>query len=145
MRCALLLLLCCCCAGTCRMGASHMDGSVVSSADFGLWGVDGLRVIDASVVPNIPGGQTGAVTFMLAERAAGEGLRAWRLLRQQPSSVCWTASACASIRSPAAASRCEQYVSMWHVRSGMLQQCADKVCVLRLPHCVCFPLLLQPC
>ncbi|WIA36647.1 hypothetical protein OEZ86_007931 [Tetradesmus obliquus] len=56
--------------GTCRMGASNGDGSVVSAADFGLWGVDGLRVIDASVVPKIPGGQTGAVTFMLAERAA---------------------------------------------------------------------------
>lgn len=54
------------------MGASPTDGSVVSSADFSLWGVNGLRVIDASVVPNIPGGQTGAVTFMLAERAAGE-------------------------------------------------------------------------
>lgn len=53
------------------MGASPTDGSVVSSKDFSLWGVDGLRVIDASVVPNIPGGQTGAVTFMLAERAAG--------------------------------------------------------------------------
>jgi choline dehydrogenase len=58
-------------AGTCRMGATPKDGSVVSSADFSLWGVDGLRVIDASVVPAIPGGQTGAVTFMLAERAAG--------------------------------------------------------------------------
>lgn len=57
------------------MGASAKDGSVVSSADFGLWGVEGLRVIDASVVPNIPGGQTGAVTFMLAERAAGEDCR----------------------------------------------------------------------
>jgi choline dehydrogenase-like flavoprotein len=53
------------------MGASPTDGSVVSAADFGLWGVKGLRVIDASVVPAIPGGQTGAVTFMLAERAAG--------------------------------------------------------------------------
>lgn len=56
--------------GTCRMGAAPTDGSVVSAADFSLWGVNGLRVIDASVVPNIPGGQTGAVTFMLAERAA---------------------------------------------------------------------------
>jgi len=64
------------CPGTCRMGASPTDGSVVSSADFGLWGVDGLRVIDASVVPTIPGGQTGAVTFMLAERAAG-GCPTW--------------------------------------------------------------------
>lgn len=53
------------------MGASAADGSVVSAADFKLWGVEGLRVVDASVVPAIPGGQTGAVTFMLAERAAG--------------------------------------------------------------------------
>eukprot|EP00775_Hariotina_reticulata_P009838 gene9838-9997_t len=56
--------------GTCRMGTAPTDGSVVSSNDFGLWGVKGLRVVDASVVPVIPGGQTGAVTFMLAERAA---------------------------------------------------------------------------
>lgn len=56
--------------GTCRMGKAPTDGSVVSSNDFSLWGVNGLRVIDASVVPIIPGGQTGAVTFMLAERAA---------------------------------------------------------------------------
>lgn len=56
--------------GTCRMGQAPTDGSVVSSNDFTMWGVNGLRVIDASVVPVIPGGQTGAVTFMLAERAA---------------------------------------------------------------------------
>lgn len=56
--------------GSCRMGADAGDGSVVSAADFGLWGVDGLRVIDASVIPVIPGGQTGAATFMLAERGA---------------------------------------------------------------------------
>jgi len=56
--------------GTCRMGAAPTDGSVVSASDFSLWGVQGLRVVDASVVPVIPGGQTGAVTFMLAERAA---------------------------------------------------------------------------
>eukprot|EP00878_Enallax_costatus_P001969 GHUV01002133.1.p1 GENE.GHUV01002133.1~~GHUV01002133.1.p1 ORF type:complete len:615 (+),score=207.39 GHUV01002133.1:83-1927(+) len=56
--------------GTCRMGQAPTDGSVVSSNDFSMWGVNGLRVIDASVVPAIPGGQTGAVTFMIAERAA---------------------------------------------------------------------------
>jgi choline dehydrogenase-like flavoprotein len=56
--------------GTCRMGAAPTDGSVVSSNDFSLWGVSGLRVVDASVIPNIPGGQTGAATVMLAERAA---------------------------------------------------------------------------
>lgn len=56
--------------GSCRMGAAPTDGSVVSSADFGVWGVDALRVIDASVMPAIPGGQTGAPTVMIAERAA---------------------------------------------------------------------------
>ena len=56
--------------GTCRMGAAPTDGSVVSSSSFGVWGVDALRVVDASVMPTIPGGQTGAPTVMLAERAA---------------------------------------------------------------------------
>ena len=33
-------------------------------------GVKNLRVIDASVMPQIPGGQTGAPTVMIAEKAA---------------------------------------------------------------------------
>lgn len=56
--------------GTCRMGASPADGSVVSSQDFKVHGVQGLRVVDASLIPVIPGGQTGAATVMIAERAA---------------------------------------------------------------------------
>lgn len=56
--------------GTCAMGASASAGAVVSSADLSVFGVDGLRVIDASVVPVMPGGQTGAVAVMIAERAA---------------------------------------------------------------------------
>ncbi len=35
-----------------------------------MFGVEGLRVVDASVLPSIPGGQTGAATVMVAERAA---------------------------------------------------------------------------
>ena len=58
--------------GTCRMGAAPTDGSVVSAADFGVWGVDALRVVDASVLPAIPGGQTGAPAVMVAERAAAQ-------------------------------------------------------------------------
>ena len=56
--------------GTCRMGASASDGSVVSSEDFSVFGVEGLRVVDSSVIPTMPGGQTGAPTVMIAERAA---------------------------------------------------------------------------
>jgi choline dehydrogenase-like flavoprotein len=55
--------------GSCRMGASPAD-SAVSASDFGVWGVRGVRVVDASLLPVIPGGQTGAPVVMAAERAA---------------------------------------------------------------------------
>jgi len=56
--------------GTCRMGKPDDPGAVVSSTDLSVRGVSGLRVVDASVIPRIPGGQTGAATVMIAERAA---------------------------------------------------------------------------
>ena len=56
--------------GTCRMGTSASSGAVVSSEDFKVFGVEGLRIADSSVIPTIPGGQAGAPTIMIAERAA---------------------------------------------------------------------------
>nr|WRW24843.1 choline dehydrogenase [Dunaliella tertiolecta] len=56
--------------GTCRMGLPDDPDAVVSHSDLSVRGVSGVRVIDASVMPRIPGGQTGAPVVMIAERAA---------------------------------------------------------------------------
>lgn len=55
--------------GTCRMG-SRNDPMTVVDADLKVLGVDGLRVIDASVMPSVPSANINAATIMLAERAS---------------------------------------------------------------------------
>ena len=55
-------------AGTCRMSDTAPDAVVDSECR--VHGVSGLRVVDASVFPLIPGGNTHAPTVMVAERAA---------------------------------------------------------------------------
>jgi choline dehydrogenase len=54
--------------GTCRM--SDVGDDAVVDSSLRVHGLKNLRVVDASVMPIIPGGNTNAPTIMLAERAA---------------------------------------------------------------------------
>jgi choline dehydrogenase-like flavoprotein len=53
--------------GTCKMG---IEQDCVVGPDLTVNGVSGVRVADSSVIPSIPGGQTGTPTVMIADRAA---------------------------------------------------------------------------
>lgn len=54
-------------AGTCRMGPAA-DPSAVVDMHGRVHGLDGLFVIDASIMPTIPAGNTNIPTVMVAER-----------------------------------------------------------------------------
>jgi choline dehydrogenase-like flavoprotein len=63
--------------GTCRMGA---DALAVVDHQLRVRGLDGLRVVDASVIPRIPRGHTNLPTMTIAEKAA-------QLIRGAPTSA----------------------------------------------------------
>jgi 5-(hydroxymethyl)furfural/furfural oxidase len=54
---------------SCRMGGPD-DPMAVTDPRGNVYGVDGLRVVDASIFPDIPSGNTSLPTIMLAERIA---------------------------------------------------------------------------
>ncbi|KAF5303570.1 hypothetical protein FQR65_LT08171 [Abscondita terminalis] len=55
--------------GTCKMGPDPFQGAVVDH-QLKVYGINNLRVADASIMPLIPGAHTNAPTMMIGEKAA---------------------------------------------------------------------------
>lgn len=64
--------------GTCKMGPENDPNAVVNSK-LQVYGIQNLRVVDASIMPVLPSAHTNAVVFMIGEKGADLVKDYWNL------------------------------------------------------------------
>ncbi|GAB6027527.1 hypothetical protein CHUAL_001775 [Chamberlinius hualienensis] len=64
-------------AGTCKMGPANDSMAVVDPVGLSVYKVKGLRVIDASIMPQVVSGNTNAAVIMIAEKACDAIKKSW--------------------------------------------------------------------
>jgi choline dehydrogenase len=62
--------------GTCKMGP-HYDSDAVVDPELRVYGIENLRVIDSSIMPKIPRGNTNAPTIMIGEKGSDMIKKRW--------------------------------------------------------------------
>ncbi|TFH90077.1 GMC family oxidoreductase [Vibrio ouci] len=73
--------------GTCKMGTADDKFAVVDS-NLNVYGMSGLRVVDASIMPTLVGGNTNAPTIMIAEKVGDSIKQQYALLKQTNTAEC---------------------------------------------------------
>ena len=70
-------------AGTCKMGPKT-DRQAVVDPQLNVYGVSGLRIGDASIMPDVVSANTNAATIMIGEKLSDFVKNQWSNFEKQP-------------------------------------------------------------